>query len=437
MNEEALDYIRASSGAVPRTWAVDDVFLQLARGTQQMLVAGNERWVERTHVDVRSRIRDRGLDPAILSQSRRGIEFHDGSALDFVAVSSTAARFMGHWWDVAFLQQFMVNPTSQEGMPCYRIPPQADWHLLNDAIDDAVEFLSTHQGEAEFDFQGNRYKVPYGCDYCVMVGPIFPSGDVDRVDFYLTGGSGSARNYYGSIFPRHPSSSESVMAAQSLATQIPQHVIDQAVALSAAADNTTAAASLNAPIMRQHAEQAMQRINEITNQRLADYVFRPSPTFERLRHLGAERVDGGAAIRHPIQFALPDPMTMPDVNADGSPYWHGQPRYVHLSEIATYPGATMDPGPSVREVDLRRRLDTVRECISSMPNPLVFRDPEMANRFLEALNYPTTPAPDASSYVYRYEFVNGQALKVDEKLSHGTILDAAARPVRKFRLVEE
>jgi hypothetical protein len=130
-------------------------------------------------------------------------------------------------------------------------------------------------------------------------------------------------------------------------------------------------------------------------------------------------------------------MALPDVDTDGSPYWHGRRPYVHLSEIATYSGAIMDPGPSARELDLQRRLDTVRECVVTMPNPIELRDPAMAQRLMEALNYPLAPVQDLDSYVYRYEFVNGQALKVNDKLSCGTILDAAARPVRKFRLVEE
>lgn len=253
MNEGARDYIRASSGAVPRTWAMDDVLSQLARGNQHILVAGDERWVEWARVEIGRLVHYSGLDPAILSQRRRGIEFRDGSALDFVAVSSTAARFMGHWWDVAFLQQFMVNPTSQEGMPCYRIPPQADWHELNDAIADAVEFLRTHQGEAEFDFQGNRYKVPYGCDYCVMVGSIFPSNPALMDDVT------TAQAYAGISWPPVP--------------QVPEEIIRQFATLEYGAQSAAMYGNeQGAAMVRQQSAAMYERARQQAAQRMADYA---------------------------------------------------------------------------------------------------------------------------------------------------------------------
>jgi hypothetical protein len=434
VNQEVLDYILASCDHVARVWDISLLYRDVDTLAGDLLVVGHSlNWIRSR----RSEIREHVGDGAIHSTSQRRLVFVNTRTVDF-STSTNLNAFRGYHWVRAYVQDFMAETVNAPGsMPVWRIPSQADWHNVSDAVEDATEFLRTHEGEVEFDFQGNRYKVPYGCDYCVMVGSVMPeqrarysTSGLRTQPFWMGGDENMLARDAGAISLR---SVQDAYASAMFSTSpaVPQHVIDQALVASAVADNATAAASPNAAITRQHAEQAMQRINEITNQRLADYVYGPSPTFERLRSRGRQAFDGGDVLRNPIQFALPDPirvdpLDLPGVGNTGAPQWN-------FSEVARWPTAA----PSARELDLQRRLDTVRECLSRGPNPIVFGTPEDARSAMEALNYPAAPVQDLDSYVYRYEFVNGQALKVNDKLSCGTILDAAARPVRKFRLVEE
>lgn len=405
MNQEVLDYISAQCDTVSRMWDVGSVFMELARGGQKILVSGSERWKDRVRDDIREGIRNHRVEATVRSQRRTQIVFNDESEIDFIS-SHAAPHFAGHHWDVAFLESFMARQTNEPGsMPVWRIPAQADWNDLSDAGEDALEFLRTHQGEVEFDFRGNRYKVPYGCDYCVMVGSIFPSYDYHQpFSFGFTGWheAPTVSNTYAGI-------------SRSPAPQIAEAAMRQAIAAQAAAQAATMMALPSAAGLQQQSEGAMQQLIENSRQRLYDEIYRASPAFDSLGMVHWSSSD-------PLEFPTPQDMNTP---------FRSPIQYAHLSEVGHI------DVPTARELDLQRRLDTVRECFASMPNPLVLRDRESAQRLMEALAYPAAPVQHLDSYVYRYEFVNGQALKVNDKLECGTILDAAARPVRKFRLVEE
>lgn len=408
MNQEVLDYISAQCDRVSRMWDVGSVFSELARGGQKILVSGNERWISRVRDDVRNGIRNHRVGATVRSQRRTQIVFDDESEIDFIS-SHAAPRFAGHHWDVAFLESFMARQTNEPGsMPVWRIPSRADWHDVNDAYDDAREFLTTHQGEVEFDFSGNRYKVPCGCDYCVMVGSVIPSyAEHQPFTFGFTGwheiDSPTVSNTYAGI-------------SRSPAPHIPEAAMQQAMSAQAAAQAATMMALPSATGLQRQSEAAMQQLVESSRQRLYDEIYRASPMLDPLGMVHWSSSD-------PLEFPTPQDMRTP----------FQQQRYAHISELGTWPTQT----PTARELDLQRRLDTVRECLASMPQPLELRDPVSAQRVMEALAYPAPPVQDLDSYVYRYEFVNGQAIKVNDKLECGTILDAAARPVRKFRLVEE
>ena len=212
--------------------------------------------------------------------------------------------------------------------------------------------------------------------------------------------------------------------------------------------------------------------NRFIGNQMVDEVYRESPIFYQLRDpmpqtftsdntMGMPvQVDpnaphgtvywfNGAGDPSPLRWSRPpnDPMDFPT----NGPYWHGRRPYAHFSEVASWP----TPSPTPREIDLEHRLNEVREALGLTDRnrrlrSVVFVDrggdgfpqqvhlsPQTMERLNEALEFESAPVQDPDSYVYRYEFMNGQAIKVDEKLEGGTILDAAARPVRKFRLVEE
>jgi len=212
--------------------------------------------------------------------------------------------------------------------------------------------------------------------------------------------------------------------------------------------------------------------NRFIGNQMVDEVYLESPIFQRLRDpmpqtftsantMGMPvQVDpnappgtvywfNGAGDPSPLRWSRPpnDPMDFPT----NGPYWHGRRQYAHFSEVASWP----TPSPTPREIDLEHRLNEVREALGLTDRnrrlrSVVFVDrggdgfpqqvhlsPQTMERLNEALEFESAPVQDPDSYVYRYEFMNGQAIKVDEKLEGGTILDAAARPVRKFRLVEE
>lgn len=424
MNQEAVDIISTCCETVPRLWEMSDLYRDVDEGVGDLVVVGwNNRWCQFT----RSRIWEHVGEVHIYSTSQRRLVFVNTRSVDF-ETSHDSGVFRGRHWARAYVQDFMADTVNQPGMmPVYRIPAQPDWHDVNDAVEDALEFLATHNGEVEFDFQGNRYKVPYGCDYAVMVAALMPERSRREISYGDPWTLGVGDDY-SATYPTYGGISRST------APQVPQSLIDQVTAM--------ASASSNAPMMRQHAEQAMQRITDMTLQRTTDALFRPSPFLERLR--------GGSEMRSPIQFHLPDP---PPGAVGQTLYWSppgGDPlefptpgplpgrqlRAVHLSEAASWPtmdfgipGARIEfnaVGPTAREQELQRRLETIRECLTRTPSPLVFDTPETAQRMMYALAFDGQPVDESRVL-----------LVSDAKLKYGTILDAAARPMRKFRLVEE
>lgn len=428
MNQEVLDYISAQCDTVSRMWDVDDLSRHICG--RKILVCGGERWTERVHVNVRRRIHDNDLDAEILAARRSKIEFRDGTEIDFIA-GDQASRFAGRHWHVVFAEPFMASKTSAPGaMPVWRIPARADWNDLSDAGEDALEFLRTHEGEVVFDFRSNRYKVPYGCDYCVLLGSVIPSY-VDHQPFTF-GFSGSAELYSPTV------SNAYAGISRTPAPQIAEAAMQQAISARAAAQAATMMALPSAAGLQQQSEGAMQQLIESSRQRLYDEIYRASPALDPLGMVHWSPSD-------PLEFPTPQDMRTP----------FQQQRYAHISELGTWPTQT----PTARELDLQRRLDTVRRILFgrdggdslTLASVTVLDarqrvDPSRtrrisaveANLLDEALDLEqAAPVQDLDSYVYRYEFVNGQALKVNDKLECGTILDAAARPVRKFRLVEE
>jgi hypothetical protein len=403
VNQELVDYISASSDTVPHEpWIIDDILRHVARGGQKILVAGGMRWRDRMRVDVYRRISgDSVLHATIRSYSPVRIILHDETEVDFFIGDSPVA-FGGFHWNVAFLEEFQVDVISEPmAMPVYRIPSQAEWQDVNDAVVDALEFLRTHEGEAEFDFRGIRYKVPCGCDYAVEIGRTMPG-----FQFGFSGwrelASPTVSDSYAGI-SRSPVSTIGV------------------------ASNASAGALLNAADMT-------AITNQFISSRMVDELYSESPLWERSRQ--NPRGDGP-----PLMWSHPpnDPLEFPEP----PPYRHNQRPVsaVHLSEILTW------PTPSARELDLQRRLDTVRECFAAMPNPLELRDPASAQRLMEALNYSSSPVQDLDNGIGSYLWAgmlqrpDGEQARVvltgTDKLKHGTILDAAARSMRKFRIVEE
>ena len=416
MNAQTLDIIRSCCDMVPMLWGMDELYRDVDEYAGDLAVVGqNTRWCD----SIRSRIFNHVGDDNVRSTSQRRLVFINTRSVDF-ETSSNVDRFRGRHWARVYLQSFMVEAVNEPGaMPVYRIPSQPWWHELEDALEDAQEFLRDHQGEVEFDFQQRRYKVPYGCDYAVEIGGLLP-------DYMYGRGMSVPRLDFSGL--QSWDSAESVATtyagiSRSPAPQIPEDTMRQLAQMEYQTQfNIVNGNQEGAAINRQRTEAIYEQARQQAAARFADLMMRPSPVFERLRGNNREAFTGGNEMRSPLQWSQPpnDPLEFPMPG-----------RVMHLSEVGEYP-----IGPSGRELDLQRRLDTVRECITSMPNPLTFRDPVMAQRFMEAIS-PVPPVQYLDSYVYRYEFVNGQAIKVDDKLTGGTILDAAARPVRKFRVVEE
>lgn len=471
MNQEVLGYISAVSDVVPRTWTVDDLRREIeASFRARILVVGHStQWRSR----IRNEVSQPPFAPVRLAQNR--LTWVNETEVTFAALWSEN-RFQGTHWNRAYIQELEIVAVNEPGtMPVYRIPAQADWHDVSDAVQDAQEFLRTHEGEVEFDFQGNRYKVPYGCDYGVLVGSIMPQEPRFRFGFSdwraqtqpidFRGLLASDSDPGATMSPTYAGISRS-SAPTAPATQmphIPQHLLEQVAAMNYEADfNTMNGNPEGAAIARQRSEQMMNQAIEQAQRRFADAVFRPSPIFERLRSVDQVAFNGGSEMRPPIQFRLPDPIHVDPNAPPNTLFWarNSDPldfpemrpgARMHLSEIAEY-----DVGHSSRELDLQRRLDTVSECLHNMMpeglrlRRLVFEQPGPgqhtqivrhvpdadAQRLADALDYESAAVQDLD-YVSIYRFAGGQALRVNDKLEFGTILDAAGRPRRKFRLVEE
>ena len=203
---------------------------------------------------------------------------------------------------------------------------------------------------------------------------------------------------------------------------------------------------------RQQAEEVYRITEQHVRQRMMGLLSTPSPFWGRGFN---SPVNGGSQMRSPIQYA------------DNSATVPPSQRFAHLSEVASYP---TEQDASEREFDLRRRLDEVREILGvgsrtrrinqvgvwdTGPNPSdaapfremrVFLGVEEVDRLNRLLSHDEVPPlvwePDEDANTWgdvtnrRGDRGRIQLTGADGR-EYGTILDAAARLVRKFRLVEQ
>lgn len=224
-----------------------------------------------------------------------------------------------------------------------------------------------------------------------------------------------------------------------------------------------------AALYRQRSEEMYRMTERNVRQRLERRFLQPSPISER----GLANYSGGDGMSSPfqmsssLQWSQPpgDPLEFPTAADMSTLFWNNPtvPR-------AVFPNAPWEPIPvSTRESDLRRRLDEVRDILgmssrtrrirevgvwdtgpnphgTSFSNVRVFIGVDEVERLNQLLSHDEVPPliwePDDDANTWG-EVTNRRGERGRIQLTgrdgreHGTILDAAARSVRRFRLVEE